>query len=121
MALLPAAVCPICSPAYAALLSSLGRGCIATTYLLPMTVGFLTVALGALGFRASSRRGLWPFAIGVAAAALVLGGKFWLGSSATTYLGVGLLGAASVWNAIPKRRTPEACTCLQTASGPQTE
>jgi hypothetical protein len=115
VSLLPQAICPMCSPAYTALLSSLGLSVVATTYLLPVTVGFLAVALGALTFRASSRHGLGPFSIGVVASTCVLGGKFWLGSDATTYVGVGLLVVASVWNAIPRRKTPDLCpACLPT-------
>jgi hypothetical protein len=116
---LPKTICPLCSPAYTALLSSVGLGFIATTYLLPVTVGFLAVALAALGFRASSRRGFGPFGIGVIAAASVLAGKFWFGSDPTTYVGVGLLVVASVWNAIPKR--PVLCpACLPTEPGTKT-
>ena len=122
VSLLPKAVCPICSPAYAAVLSSVGLGFLATTYLLPVTVGFLTVALAALAFRASNRRGFGPFGIGVIAAALVVGGKFWLGSDSTTYVGVGLLVVASIWNAIPKRRTPDRCAaCLPAEPGTSTK
>jgi len=118
VSLLPKAVCPICSPAYAALLSSVGLGFIATTYLLPVTVGFLAVALAALVFRASSRRGFGPSAIGGIASVCVLSGKFWLSSDSTTYVGVGLLVVASVWNAIPERRTPDLCpACLPTEAG----
>ena len=114
--LLPKAICPICSPAYTAVLSSVGLGFIATTYLLPVTIGFLAVALSTLGFRASKRRGLGPFTIGLVAAACVLSGKFWLGTNSTTYVGVGLLVVASAWNAIPKR--PVLCpACLPTAPG----
>ena len=114
--LLPKAICPICSPAYTAVLSSVGLGFIATTYLLPVTIGFLAVALATLGFRASKRRGLGPFTIGLGAAACVLSGKFWLGNNSTTYVGVVLLVVASAWNAIPKR--PALChACLPTAPG----
>jgi hypothetical protein len=121
VSLLPKVVCPICSPAYAALLSSLGLGFLATTYLLPLTVGFLAVALGALGFGASSRRGLGLLWIGIVAATCVLGGKFWFGSDSTTYVGVGLLVVASIWNAIPIRRTPDFCpACLPTEPGTKT-
>jgi len=121
VSLLPKAVCPICSPAYAALLSSVGLGFLATTYLLPVTVGFLVMALAALVFRASNRRGFGPFGVGVIAAASVLGGKFWLGSYSTTYVGVGLLIVASIWNAIPKRRTPDRCpACLPAKPGTST-
>jgi mercuric ion transport protein len=113
VSLLPKAVCPICSPAYAALLSSLGLGFLATAYLLPVTVGFLVVALVALGFRAGSRHGLGPFTVGLIATACVLSGKFWFSSDSTTYVGIGLLVVASVCNAIPKRRS--VCpACLRT-------
>jgi hypothetical protein len=121
VSLLPKAVCPICSPAYAALLSSLGLGFLATTYLLPVTVGFLAVALAALVFRASSRRGLGPFWLGVIAAAGVIAGKFWLGSDSTTYVGVGLFVVASIWNVIPKHKTPDLCpACLPIEPGTRT-
>jgi len=119
VSLLPTAVCPICSPPYAALLSSLGLGFLATTYLLPVTLGFVAVALAALVFGASSRRGFGPFWIGVVAAALVLGGKFWFASDSTTYVGVGLLVVASVWNAIPKR-CPACPACLPAEPGTKT-
>lgn len=44
VSLLPKFVCPVCSPAYAALLSSLGLGfLISTRYLLPVTLVFLSL------------------------------------------------------------------------------
>src|SRR5713101_4798896 len=99
VSMLPKAICPICSPAYAAVLSSLGLGfLVSTTYLLPVTVIFLAVAVGALAFRAASRRGLRPFWVGVIAASSVVAGKFWLNAAPITYAGVGLLIFASVWN-----------------------
>lgn len=119
VSLLPKVVCPICSPAYAALLSSLGLGFLASTaYLLPVTVAFLAVAVGALFLRASSHRGLLPFWLGTVAAICVLFGKFWIGSASTTYVGVGLLIVASVWNVVPKRKTPDVCpACVPTEHG----
>ena len=111
VSMLPKVICPICSPAYAVVLSSVGLGfLVSTTYLLPVTVVFLAVAVGALGFRASTRRGLTPFWIGVTAASSVVAGKFWLDSVTITYAGVGLLVVASVWNVIPRR--PNICSCL---------
>jgi len=122
VSLLPKALCPICAPVYSAILSSLGLGFIATTYLLPVTIGFFAIALAALGFRASSRRGLGPLGVGLVASACVLVGKFWLGSDCAVCVGVALLIVAAVWNAIPRRGTPEAChACLQIATGPETE
>jgi len=54
VSLLPKVICPFCSPAYAAVVSSLGLGFLMdTTYLLPITVAFLALALGV---RPSNRR-----------------------------------------------------------------
>lgn len=119
VSLLPKAVCPMCSPAYAALLSSVGLGFLgSTTYLLPATVTLLALAVGSLFFRASSRQGLGPFGIGVVAAACVLVGKFWLDSPATSYIGVGVMIIVSIWNAVPKPTAPNFCPeCLPTEAG----
>src|SRR5262245_11422434 len=58
VALLPKLVCPLCWPAYAGLLSSLGLGfLVSTVYLLPLTAAFLALAVGSLAFRASRRHG----------------------------------------------------------------
>ena len=103
VSLLPKLMCPACWPAYAALLSSVGLGfLISTTYLLPLTVLFLVVAVGSLGFRASSRRGLGPLWLGLSAGTLILGGKFYLESTPVTYAAVGFLIVASVWNSWPR-------------------
>ncbi len=74
-----------------------------TTYLLPLTVVILFVAVGSLAFRARRRRGYLPFAIGFVAAALLLAGKFFFESNPAMYVSAGLLFAASVWNAWPPR------------------
>jgi hypothetical protein len=116
VSMLPKVICPFCSPAYAAVVSSLGLGFLMqTTYLLPITIGFLTIALASLAFRASYRRGLGPFWTGVTAAGSVIAGKFWLDSTAITYAGVGLLVCASVWNVIPRRA--HVCSCLPADAG----
>jgi len=111
VSLLPKVICPVCSPAYAAVVSSLGLGfLVSTTYLLPVTAVFLAIAVGALAIRTSRRRGFGPFGLGATAASSVLLGKFWLDSAMTTYVGVGLLVVASVWNIIP--RPAIICPCL---------
>ena len=98
VALLPSLTCPACWPGYAAVLSALGVGFIPTApSLLPLTVVALAVALVALAVRARSG-GWWPFGLGLVAAAVILLGKFVFASNATTYTGVGLLVAASLWN-----------------------
>jgi len=100
---LPKLACPVCWPAYAGLLSSLGLGfLISAAYLLPLTIVFLTLALVTLAFRAKSRRGLGPFLVGFIAAMGVLLGKFVWQSNAAIYGGVGMLVVASVWNAWPR-------------------
>ena len=64
VALLPKLTCPACWPAYAGLLSAMGLGVLATgTWLLPLTLGFLGIALGALAFRARQRRGFGPLLV----------------------------------------------------------
>ena len=104
VSLLPKLACPMCWPAYAGLLSSLGLGfLLSTTYLLPVTAAFLLVAVVALGFRARARRGYSPMLLGGVAAAGVLYGKFSLESEAAFYSGVALLVGASVWNSWPRR------------------
>jgi len=120
VSMLPKVICPICSPAYAAVLSSLGLGfLVSTTYLLPVTVACLAVAVSALAFRASSRRGLRPFWTGMIAAGSVVAGKFWLDAATITYTGVGLLVFASVWNVIPRRAN--ICSCLPADAGSTSE
>jgi len=101
---LPKLACPVCWPAYAGLLSSLGLGFLMSAgYLLPLTIVFLTIALTALAFRAKNRRGVGPFLVGLIAAVSVLLGKFVWESNVTIYSGVGMLVVASVWNAWPRR------------------
>ena len=102
--LLPVGLCPACWPAYAGILSALGLGFLLdAAYLLPVTSLFLLVALGALAYRARSRRGFGPFLGGVVASAGILAGKFILSSDAVTWGGIVLLVAASIWNAWPQR------------------
>ncbi len=110
LAFLPNLSCPVCWPVYAGLLTSLGLGfMLDTAYLLPLTVMFLLVAVGALALRAKARRGYGPFAVGLIAASVVLLGKFAMGSEVVMYTGIALLVAASVWNAWPLHRSPSTC------------
>lgn len=121
VSLLPKLICPVCSPAYAALLSAVGLGfLISTTYLLPLTMIMLSLAVGSLVVRASSRRGLGPFWMGMAGAACILFGKFSLDSTLLTYGGAGVIVAASVWNAVPRRPVAAFCpACLPTEASAQ--
>ena len=110
LAFVPKLACPACWPVYGALLGSVEMGFLLdASYLLPLTVAFLAIAVGALAFRAQSRRGYGPFAAGLAATAAILLGKFVFGSDPVVYSGVALLVAASVWNALPARTKPVGC------------
>jgi hypothetical protein len=102
-ALLPRLTCPCTLPAYAGLLSSMGLAVLLeTAYLLPLTLVTLLVALGTLVFRARRRRGYAPFFLGLGAAVLIVVGNYALASDPMTYSGIGVLVAASAWNAWPR-------------------
>lgn len=109
-ALLPKLACPACWPAYAGLLSSVGLGFLLDeTYLFPLTAAFLLLAVGALAFRARTSQGYGPFVLGLAAAVVVLAGKFAFASNAAMYGGIVVLVVASVWNAWPVRSKDAGC------------
>ena len=109
-ALLPKLTCPVCWPAYAAVLSALGIGFVDyTPYLLPLTLAFLGVTLAVLAWR--PRRGYAPLALGVAASMIVLVGKFFFDSDIATYAGVALLVGASICNAWPIQAESVCVNC----------
>lgn len=118
-ALLPKVACPACWPAYAGFLTSVGLGFLLdTTYLLPLTAAFLAIAVGALAYRARSRRGYLPFAVGLLAAAVVLVGKFTFESEPSMYAGLAVLIAASVWNTWPRQQDVPACPACAAGEQP---
>ena len=121
MAFLPKLACPACWPAYAGLLSSLGIGFIDyTSYLLPLTGGFLVIALVALAYRAQQRRGYKPLLVGMLAGAILIIGKFYFDSDVTMYIGLALLVMASLWNTWPKPHTTDkSCPACVTLSQEQ--
>lgn len=110
LGVLPFGGCPACWPVYGGVLSALGLGFLLSfRYLLPLTAFFLFIALFTLAFRASARRGYGPFAAGLAAAALILCGKFSLESNALAYSGAALLVASSLWNSWPHKTEAARC------------
>ncbi len=101
---LPKLACPACWPAYARIAILVGLGfLISAIYLLPLTAAFLSLAVAALAFRASKRRGYGPFVLGLVAGSGVLLGKFAWESKLSVYSALGLLVVASLWNAWPLR------------------
>src|SRR5437016_473195 len=111
VSLLPKLACPLCWPAYAGFLSSVGLSFLLSgTYLFPLTAGFLVIALAALGYRARQRRGYGPLVLGLMASGIVFITKFALESKAAMYSGICLLILASLWNAWP-RYAASAPTC----------
>jgi hypothetical protein len=104
---LPSATCPACWPVYAGLLSALGLGFLMDSrYLLPTLTILLAVALASLAFSGRTRGSYGPFGLGLSGALVLLAGKFLLTIDAVVYLGIGLLIAASIWNALtPAKRT----------------
>jgi mercuric ion transport protein len=115
IALMPKVVCPLCWPAYAGVLSATGLTFLMDdTWLLPISAALLLAALGALGWKARARRGYGPTLLGAMAVALILAGKFVLGSSAVVYGGIAALVGASIWNAWPRRAAVPSCSaCMQ--------
>jgi len=118
VSLLPKLMCPACWPAYAGIVSALGLGfLISTKYLLPLTVCFLAVTALALGHRASQRHGYGPLWLGLVAAAVILTGKFYFDAKPATYIGVGILVAASIWNSWPRRAAAALSCCVPAGVG----
>jgi len=122
VALLPKLTCPFCWRAYAGMLSSVGLGfLISAKYLLPLTVAFLVLTLGALALRARNRHGYGPFLVGLMAAILVMIGKFQWDSKPALYAAVATLVVASVWNAWPHELAPKKnlipCSRCENAEG----
>src|SRR5437588_3442907 len=86
VSLLPKLACPLCWPAYAGLLSSVGLGfLISTAHLFPVTTAFLIALLIALAFRAKQRRGYGPLCLGLVGSAAVLFAKFYVDSTLAMY------------------------------------
>ena len=97
---------PVRWSAYAGVLGALGIGfMLKTVYLWPVTILFLLIAVGALAFRAGSRRGYGPFIVGLAAFAIVLIGKFVFVSDVAMDSGIVLMVVASICNAWPRSAT----------------
>ena len=74
-----------------------------TAYLLPLTSVLLLLAVVALAWGASRRRGYAPLVLGGGGATVVLVAGFVINSVPGTNLGIGMLIGASLWNSWPRR------------------
>lgn len=102
---LPKLLCPVCWPAYAGVISSLGlTSMLNTAWLIPLTIITLVLILGTLGFRAGTRRGFSPFILGMLGASVLLVGEFIMKVMPLMYTGGALLIAASIWNGWPRKK-----------------
>jgi len=123
VALLPKLTCPLCFPAYAAVLGALGLEFVDyTPYLLPLTATFLAVVLAVLarqGWLTGSNR---PLILGIAASALVLIGKFRFESDWMTIGGIVLLVAAVFLGSRTKSDSTVSCpACAADGGGRQVQ
>ena len=101
-------------PASAGLLGSMGIAfLLKTTYLLPLMVGAMVMAVVGLGYRAGQRHGYWPLMVGILSASMLVLGKFLVVSDVMMYLGGGLLIVASVWNSWPRKRATTSVVELE--------
>jgi hypothetical protein len=108
--MLPVLGCPLCWPGYAALLSSLGLGFLASArYLLPLTIALLGIALAGIAIQARGQ-GFMPLVLAAVAGAAIVVGKFVLDLSAATYAGVALLLLASALSVIRGREASGVCS-----------
>jgi mercuric ion transport protein len=118
VALLPKLVCPLCFPAYAAILSALGIEFLDyTPYLLPLTAFFLAVALGVLALQTRRTGNVTALLLGLVSAMIVLLGKFyfehdWLMTSGIVLLIVAIL----LGNRNPTSTTPTCPACVSGGS-----
>lgn len=103
-ALLPVGVCPVCWPVYAGVMSSLGLGFLLNSaYLFSLIAILLAIGLGVSLYRAKTRRGYGPFALGAVGTIVLLVGKFALSWNLLAYAGLVVFIVASVWNAWPRK------------------
>jgi hypothetical protein len=109
-AILAKAFCPLCYPAIAAFLSSIGLGFIFKgTYFLIIMGIFFSISLFGLWYRAKSRRGFAPFYLGLIGTVFSFLGRIY-NYKLIFYTGIGILIGASIWNLIPKKQG-ECTTC----------
>lgn len=121
VALLPKLACPLCWPAYAALVSALGLGFLLTAAVLFwITAICLLTTVVSLAIGSRKRHGQGPAFAATVASLMIVIGKFGVGSERLAYTGVALLAAAALWNAWSRHPTGIE-NCRRCASAGLTE
>lgn len=109
-ALLAKVSCPLCYPAIAGFLSSVGLGFLFKgTYFYILMTAFFLVALVGIGYRAKDRRGYRPLMLGILSFVFVVTGHYFE-NQIIFYTGVTLLMGASIWNLIQIKDKCIKCT-----------
>ena len=110
VALLPKLTCPLCFPAYAAILGAIGVDFINyTPYLMPLTAIFLVIAIAVLARQSRRTGNIAPLTLGIAAAVVVLAGKFYAQSDWIANGGIALLVVAVFFSSRAKRASDQPC------------
>lgn len=123
VAALPKLACPLCFPAYAALLSAMGLEFVDyTPYLLPLTAVFLAVVLGVLALQARSSGKSGALLLGMTATIIVASGKFYFESGWLTAGGIILLLIAIVISSRSRSAATVSCpACVSGGNGQRIE
>ena len=117
---LPKLTCPLCFPAYAAVLSALGLEFVDyTPYLLQLTAAFLVVALAVLAVQTRWTGNVHPLLLGIVASAMVLIGKFQFESEWLTMGGIVLLVTAVFFGSRTKSDSIAFCPACAPGEGKQ--
>lgn len=107
-AILPAAACPACVPAYASALSSLGVNFLGFGTGQFALVGILlSVALGMLAYDCKRHRRIGPLIIGLLGCACVVTSRIYFDQPLVSYAGSTAFLSAAIWNGliVKKQRT----------------
>ncbi len=105
IAIFPSVFCPACYPAIAALLSALGLSFFASEAVIqPLTIIFLLLALLGLFYESTKIKKYGSLIMGSLGAVGIYAGHYWFPSLIVTYVSVGLLIGASIWNLVNKKK-----------------
>ncbi|NGX58774.1 MAG: hypothetical protein K940chlam3_01682 [Chlamydiae bacterium] len=103
--LLPIVSCPLCWPAYTALLSAVGISFFSySPYLYPLLIGLLVLIYFILWRDFLYHRNILPLALAVVGGGLIALGKILLLSEGVTYIGIFVLLISSVYNLYNRRK-----------------